>query len=99
MSTIFLVEKKGKLSLKIARVKSSPHAWVPRLKSKEETLKQLEKPDADFNQHITKVEHTVDTISNVMRLCVDILGDLAQVPQNYSQFQPNFIQHDPFLRL
>ena len=70
-----------------------------RLKSKEKTLKQLEKPDADFNQNITKVEHTVDTISNVMQLCVHILGDLAQVPENYSQFQPNFIQHDPFLRL
>ena len=49
------------------------------LNLKKELLEQLENSDADFNQNITKVGHTMDTISNVMQQCVGILGNLAKV--------------------
>ena len=43
------------------------------LNLKRKLLEQLEKSDADFNQNIAKVGRTMDTISNVMQQCVDIL--------------------------
>ena len=58
------------------------------LNLKTKLLEQLEKPDADFNQNITKVGRSVDTISNVM-----------QGSQHYGQFHPNFVQHDRLLHL
>ena len=58
------------------------------LNLKTKLLEQLEKPDADFNQNITKVGRTMDTISNVM-----------QGSQHYGQFHPNFVQHDRLLHL
>ena len=69
------------------------------LNLKRKLLEQLEKSDADFNQNIAKVGRTMEIISNVMEQCVGILGNLAKGPQHYSQFHPNFVQHDPFLHL
>ena len=69
------------------------------LNLKTKLLEQLEKPDADFNQNITKVGRTMDTISNVMQQCVGILGNLAKGSQHYGQFPPNFVQHDRLLHL
>ena len=69
------------------------------LNLKRKLLEQLEKSDADFNQNIAKVGRTMDTISNVMQQCVGILENLANGPQRYVQFHPNFVQHDPLLHL
>ena len=69
------------------------------LNLKRKLLEQLEKLDADFNQNIAKVGHTMDTISNVMQQCLGVLGNLVKGPQHYGQFHHNFVQHDPLLHL
>ena len=35
----------------------------------------------------------------IMQKCTGILGNIAKGPQHYSQFHPDFVQHDPLLHL
>ena len=95
MKTILKNRRSQKLSTRLSAESQMHQLAEKNLNLKRKLLEQLEKCDVDFSQNIAKDGRTMDTISNMMQQWRGILRNIAQAAQHYSQFHPNFVQHDP----